>query len=80
VGIKTYTFILSLKQMNNHKLSKRDVGLQQRATSQFAQLSTPAQFLLKYRKLHQSFGGVEFPSFQQDENSSWNSLVLGATK
>jgi putative transposase len=41
---------------------------------------TPAQFLLKYGKLHQPLGGVEFPTFQQDDNSSWNSLVLDATK
>lgn len=41
---------------------------------------TPTQFLLKYGKLHQPLGGVEFTTFQQDESSSWNSLVLDATK
>jgi len=35
---------------------------------------------LKYGKLHQPLGGVEFPTFQQDESSSWNSLILDATK
>ncbi|MFM8834395.1 MAG: hypothetical protein ACKOE5_00740 [Cytophagales bacterium] len=41
---------------------------------------TPAQFLLKYGKLLQPLGGVEFPTFQQDDGSSWNSLILDATK
>lgn len=35
---------------------------------------TPATFLLKYGKL-----GKEFPTFQQDCNNEWKSLVLNAT-
>lgn len=36
---------------------------------------TPKEFLLKYGKLNQSHE-EEFPTFQQDYNSNWNSLIL----
>jgi len=45
------------------------------------QYMTPRQFLLKYGKLHLSGWPakrpfLEFPTFQQDNNNNWNSLVL----
>ena len=40
---------------------------------------TPVQFLLKYGKLHHPMEGVEFPTFQQDANCSWESIVSNAT-
>jgi putative transposase len=41
---------------------------------------TPVEFLLKYGKLHQLANtALEFPTFQQDSDSSWNSLILDAT-
>ena len=41
---------------------------------------TPSQFLLKYGKLHQPLGGVEFPTFQQDAEFTWKSLLLTVTR
>jgi putative transposase len=41
---------------------------------------TPVQFLLKYGKLHHPVEGVEFPTFQQDANCTWKSIVSNATK
>ena len=41
---------------------------------------TPVQFLLKYGKLHHPMEGVEFPTFQQDANCSWEVIVSNATK
>ena len=41
---------------------------------------TPAAFLLKYGKLHNPLKPTEeFPTFQQDINNTWNSLLLSAT-
>jgi len=41
---------------------------------------TPTEFLLKYGKLHhQNFSKEEFPTFQQDSNYDWKSLVLNVT-
>jgi putative transposase len=40
---------------------------------------TPVQFLLKYGKLHHPLEGVEFPTFQQDANCTWESIVSTAT-
>jgi putative transposase len=40
---------------------------------------TPVQFLLKYGKLHHPLEGVEFPTFQQDANCTWESIVSNAT-
>ncbi len=40
---------------------------------------TPTQFLLKYGKLHHPLAGVEFPTFQQDANYTWKSILLDAT-
>lgn len=41
---------------------------------------TPTEFLLKYGKLHQpANAALEFPTFQQDTDNSWNSLIVNAT-
>lgn len=41
---------------------------------------TPTAFLLKYGKLPSSFDPLkEFPTFQQDINNNWKSLLLDAT-
>jgi putative transposase len=41
---------------------------------------TQTEFLLKYGKLHQPPSSTaEFPTVQQDSDSSWNSLILNAT-
>jgi putative transposase len=40
---------------------------------------TPCEFLLKYGKLHSpNPDPVEFPTFQQDDNYNWNSILLDA--
>lgn len=41
--------------------------------------NTPNNFLLKYGKLHLANPESEFPTFQQDNNIKWKSLVLDAT-
>lgn len=41
---------------------------------------SPVGFLLKYGNLNNPLKvGIEFPTFQQDEKFTWNSLILGAT-
>lgn len=40
---------------------------------------TPNDFLLKYGKLHLAHAEHEFPTFQQDNNIKWKSLLLDAT-
>src|SRR5690606_19411470 len=41
---------------------------------------TPVQFLLKYGKLHHpQKADAEFPTFQQDGDCDWDSIVLNAT-
>lgn len=42
---------------------------------------TPTEFLLKYGKLHHLHKATaEFPTFQQDSNNSWKSILLNVTK
>lgn len=40
---------------------------------------TPNDFLLKYGKLHLQNSNAEFPTFQQDNNNKWKSLILNVT-